>query len=302
MIKNYKLLALSGIALTVGVLSTAFMFADDTKIKQGKYKHGKGFEKSANGTKTAYTQSAHDQTSPGTCNSCHSGGAATPVVNLTASPAFGVGNTYVPGQVYTISYTATGYSFFGFDLEMNDGNTTTSMTAGTLAAGTNSRYTANPYNQGFPSNISHNAKIATGQAATFTWTAPTNGAVVYLFSNVVGVNGNNNDNGDKEAFYNLVLNPANLNIAEANSNLKNLSVYPNPAKDFVTVNYALANESDVAISILDLNGKVVNSISDSKESEGEKSVKINTSAFPSGIYFLNLNINGVNKQEKLIIQ
>lgn len=300
--KNYKLLTLSGVALTVGILSTAFMFGDDTNIKYGKYKHGKGYEKSANGTKTAYTQSAHDQTSPGTCNGCHGGGSATPVASITATPAFGPGNTYISGQVYTISYTATGYPFFGFDLEMNDGNTTTSMTAGTLAAGTNSRYTANPYNQGFPSNISHNAKIPTGSSATFTWTAPTNGATVYLFSNVVGVNGNNNDNLDKEAFYNLVLTCGNLGLEEAKSVLQNVSVYPNPSKDFVNVKYALEKESDVSLSLLDLTGKVVYSISETKENEGEKNIKINTSAFPSGVYFLNLKCNGVNKQEKLIIQ
>ena len=90
---------------------------------------------------------------------------------------------------------------------MNAGNTTTSMTAGTLSAGTHTRYTAAPTG-GYPANISHNATIATGTSATFTWVAPSVGTTVYLFSNALGVNNTGGTGGDKEVFKNLVLTPA----------------------------------------------------------------------------------------------
>ena len=90
---------------------------------------------------------------------------------------------------------------------MNAGKTTTSMTAGTLSAGTHTRYTAAPTG-GYPANISHNATIATGTSATFTWVAPSVGTTVYLFSNALGVNNTGGTGGDKEVFKNLVLTPA----------------------------------------------------------------------------------------------
>ncbi len=197
------------------LLTAAFKIKDNSEIIIDKFGNAAACSpnllKSSNGTKVAYTQSAHDQTTPGTCAGCHSGGTATPVATITASPAFGAGNTYVPGSTYTISYQVTGYTKYGFDLEMNDGNTTTSMTAGTLSALSNTRYTAAPAG-GYPANISQLNSIPTATAATFKWIAPSVGTTVYLFSNALGVNGTGSTSGDKEAFKNIILTPASTAI------------------------------------------------------------------------------------------
>ncbi len=156
-------------------------------------------EKSSNGI-TGRTQSPHDLgLKPLSCEECHGGGSATPVISLTASPAFGTGNTYIPGTTYTISYKVTGYSKFGFDLEIDNGNLTTSTAIGTLTAVTNSRIAS--------SEILHSTPISSSSSATFTWKAPSTGTA-YLYSTGLGVNGTGNTGGDKQAFYNLVLNPA----------------------------------------------------------------------------------------------
>ncbi len=185
-------------------LTTAFHFSSftlSTSDDPRQFATCDGLQKNSNGTQTALTQSVPDQQpSPsGTCSGCHGGGSTTPTVSISASPAFGVGDTYVPGQTYTITYQVTGYSKFGFDLEMNDGNTASSMTAGTLSAITNTRYTAKPYNR-YPANITHNSPISSSSSAVFQWVAPSTPTTVYLFSNALGVNGNGGTSGDKEVF------------------------------------------------------------------------------------------------------
>jgi PKD repeat protein len=163
----------------------------------------------ANGNEVAMTNSPHDGS--GDCTNCHNGGSVTPTITLTATPAF-VNNTYVPGTVYTLSYKVTGYPKFGFDFEINAGNTTTSMGAGTLAALTNSHVTANPYSQGYPANVSQSSAISSSSSATWHWTAPASGTV-YVYSVGLGVNGNGSDTGDKMQQYNLILTPASAGSA-----------------------------------------------------------------------------------------
>lgn len=291
-LKNWSFL---GLFIVTTVTVTSFDFQTD-KDKIKRYKGGD--DKSVNGTKTAYTQSAHDQTSPGTCSGCHGGGSITPTVNVTFSPAL-IGDTaYEMGTVYTITYAATGYPYFGFDVEMNKNNTTTSMTSGTLASGTRTRYTANPYNQGFPSNISHNNKIAEGNSAIFTWTAPTTPDTVYFFSNTVGVNGNNNDSGDKETFYNRIIYPK-VNYASLKTNEKmDVIVFPNPAKHHVAIQLPINNQQ-VYLTLVDLSGKTVFR---QLEKMNGNMINLNVDEFSKGIYYLNVESNGTIYKERLVIE
>jgi hypothetical protein len=225
--------------------------------------------KSANGSKVAYTNSPHD--GPGDCSSCHNGGSATPVITFTASPAFGVGNTYVPGTVYTLSYKVTGYPKFGFDLELNAGDLSTSMGAGTNVAVTNCKVTANPYNQGYPANVSHTAPCMSSSAATWHWTAPASGTV-YLYSVGVGVNGNNSDSGDRMAQYNLVLTPSTISgITEETANLLDVTLYPNPAVDNIHLTYSLSKRSTVSIELMDMKGQLIETFLNKTQDAGEQS-------------------------------
>ena len=288
------------------LITTAFTLEKNggTKIdKFGEPSSCNSNEKSLNGTKVAYTQSAHDQSpSPGTCADCHGGGTSTPIPTITFTPALGSNNTYTPGTTYTISYTVTGYPKFGFDLEMNDGNTTTSMGAGTLSATTNTRYTATP-SGGYPANISHSTSISTGTNATFKWVAPSVGTTVYLFSNALGVNGDNSDgnnNGDKEVFKNMVLNAiAGIETLSLNTEIK---LFPNPAKETATLNYYLNKDSHVTINITDLNGKIVSTQITEDASEGSYSKKLELNELNSGTYFVKIKSDDNSVTKKLVVQ
>jgi hypothetical protein len=260
-------------------------------------------QKSSNGTQTALTQSEPDQNpSPsGTCSGCHGGGSVTPSVTISANPAFGIGDTYEPGETYTITYQVTGYSKFGFDLEMNDGNTANSMTAGILSAVTNTRYTAKPYDK-YPANITHNSPISSSSSAVFQWVAPSTPTTVYLFSNALGVNGNGNTSGDKEVFKNMVLTPK---VTSATNDLeinKIKGVYPNPTNHFLTVEYQLKNNGNLKIEVLDLSGKIIQNTLDRKLAIGFYSNTIDVSNLTGGTYLLRISFNNQSQLKKFKVK
>ncbi|HXC05758.1 MAG TPA: choice-of-anchor V domain-containing protein [Bacteroidia bacterium] len=251
---------------------------------------------SSNGSQTFETNSPPD--GPGDCSGCHSGGSATPVANITASPAFGSGNTYMPGVTYTVSVNVTGYPYFGFDLEMINGQTASSVDGGTVGpAISNTRVTTGP-----PTNISHSAPIATSSAGTFKWKAPTSGSV-YIYASLLGVNHNGSTSGDKLLKYTstLVPSPTSVqNIAEKNNTF---SFFPNPASDQIHLNYSLDKSAKVVISVYDMNGRLAATLLDQTQDQGEQNFD---AALPSslskGIYTLNLMVDGQATVKKLVIR
>ena len=250
-------------------------------------------EKSSSGI-NGRTQSPHDLLSnPNSCEGCHGGGSATPTITLNASPAFGPGNTYVAGTTYTISYKVSGYSKFGFNLEINNGNSSSATAAGTLTAGTSTQI--------FSNEVLHTSPILSSNFATFQWTAPSSGTV-YLYSTGLGVNNSNGDSGDKQAFYNMVLTPAPLSISENTININEVNVYPNPSKDKVTINYSLLKHSHVTINITDLNGKIVSTQVNEEATEGSYSKKLELSGLNAGTYFVKIKSDDQIVTKKLVIE
>jgi hypothetical protein len=303
--KKFTRIGLMSTFMGVVGLTTAFHFSSFTLTSSDdprQFATCDGLQKNSNGTQTALTQSVPDQQpSPsGTCSGCHSGGSTTPSVTISANPAFGVGDTYVPGQTYTITYQVTGYSKFGFDLEMNDGNTASSMTAGTLSAVSNTRYTAKPYNR-YPANITHNSPVSSSSSAVFQWVAPSTPTTVYLFSNALGVNGTGGTGGDKETFKNMVLTPEGTN-GISNIEIQSIKgVYPNPSSDNITVEYQISKKGNLKMEILSLNGQLVRVVSNETVSVGIYSKTINIAQLEKGSYFIKLTSENDDSQIKRFV-
>lgn len=79
---------------------------------------------------------------------------------------------------------------------------------------------------------------------------------------------------------------------------REVSVYPNPAKQTVNVSIpSLSGKEQVAISIIDMTGKVV-----STTSIVGNNTQLDLSGFNKGLYFINLNIDGVSTSKKLIVE
>jgi hypothetical protein len=85
------------------------------------------------------------------------------------------------------------------------------------------------------------------------------------------------------------------------SNTVGMKVYPNPANTNTTISFSLNNEADVLINVTDLSGKVVytNALG---TLNGTQSVNVNTDALNSGVYMVNVSVDGSVSTQKLVIR
>ena len=146
-----------------------------------------------------------------------------------------------------------------------------------------------------------------GQASSITTPAAANSSQSYTFTGTVG-----SSNAWNLHVVGLLINSSTGEIMNANeaglqllglpkNNLINsFNVYPNPTKDFATINFDLNQSCDVQLEITDMTGKVVfanNLINVS----GVKSINVNVDNMNNGIYFVNLKSNGHVISQKLTI-
>lgn len=248
--------------------------------------------------------------SPGevTCGNCHSGGSsASSGVSVTAVPSFS-NNTYYPDSVYNVSITvnAAGFNKFGFGCEvLTDANANSGLLSN---PGTGVKIIATTRK-----NVTHSTpKTGVNNTAVFNfkWTAPSAGAGTanfYVCGNAV--NGNNAFSGDLPI-------PHHYTVAEAappvdttntssvrelsNAPVSFLHVFPNPANGLVQIDYVLTGNAKVLITVTNMNGQILKSVSQDQQFTGSNSYVLNTKELPKGIYFVKLTTNGIPAGSKLL--
>ena len=77
-----------------------------------------------------------------------------------------------------------------------------------------------------------------------------------------------------------------------------IAVYPNPANDFAGIEMDLIDRSDVAINVVNATGQTVYTDVQTLEA-GTQKINLETSAMSAGLYFVNVNVNGVSKTLRL---
>ncbi|MES2515153.1 MAG: DUF4465 domain-containing protein [Bacteroidota bacterium] len=83
------------------------------------------------------------------------------------------------------------------------------------------------------------------------------------------------------------------------SNASNISLFPNPAKEYCILNYESANVTTVNVSVADITGKEVQQHNIQTVS-GTNQLKLTTEALESGVYFVTITDNDASKTIKLI--
>lgn len=81
-----------------------------------------------------------------------------------------------------------------------------------------------------------------------------------------------------------------------------MDVFPNPANEAVNVSFSLNNAADVNVSVTDLAGKVVLTQALGKVKTGLTEVQLNTAVLMSGVYLVNLTIDGIVSTERLVLR
>ncbi|MGV3632145.1 MAG: T9SS type A sorting domain-containing protein [Bacteroidota bacterium] len=181
----------------------------------------------------------------------------------------------------TYYVTANGLPSQSITITVNPAlNTTTSTFGGTVTANlSGAAYQWVDCNNG-------NAAVAGASAQTF---APSvNGSYAVIITS----------GGCADTSNCVAINNAALNELQA---ANGLSVFPNPAKDKISVDFNLANETTVTIQLTDLAGKVISSKTLGSKAAGAHSVVLETAAVSNGIYVLNLVTNGETSSHKVVI-
>jgi hypothetical protein len=103
------------------------------------------------------------------------------------------------------------------------------------------------------------------------------------------------------------LNTIFLTAAEEKLPNGEISVFPNPFKDKVALNYALTEPSQVSIFIYDMQGKVVNKLYRGQQEAGEQTLEwdgtsTENASVPAGLYNYSMLINGRHYSGRIIKQ
>ncbi len=107
-----------------------------------------------------------------------------------------------------------------------------------------------------------------------------------------------------EATYNFVITGMGVtpsSIATHNTNLSEFKLYPNPTGDAATVELTLTKATTVAVSVTDLQGRLMIPAVENNYKAGDQKITLNTVALANGTYFVQVACNGVITKTKLVI-
>jgi hypothetical protein len=81
-----------------------------------------------------------------------------------------------------------------------------------------------------------------------------------------------------------------------------LTVYPNPAVDFTTLELNLATSNSVTIYVRDMNGRLVNQLRFSRLPAGIRDVRIETGDLANGTYLITAQIGDAVRSGRLVVK
>lgn len=217
-----------------------------------------------------------------TCTQCHSG-SPTQADDLITSNI--PGNGFTPGETYTITAELSNdeAELMGFELtaEDNQGN---KMGEFTLI---NAAETQLVNNDGAVTHTSDGIEPTGGTKSwSFEWTAPSNpSSDVTFYAAFNAANGNGTTSGDEifTSERNAVINSVGIN-----ENTLQARIYPNPASEFLKIEYPHSVERK--LQVIDMRGAVVKSfvITGSQ-------LNLSVSGWEKGIYFLRNEKGGMKR-------
>ena len=78
-------------------------------------------------------------------------------------------------------------------------------------------------------------------------------------------------------------------------------IYPNPFNPITAIDYGLTQNSDVQISIYDINGRLITTLIHEFQIAGYHSITWDASSYSSGIYFLNMSAGEIAETKKMVL-
>ncbi len=265
---------------------------------------------SANSTGATYgVCGAPDDQVPGTsCGyaGCHSIAPITDsnalkitlIDQLTSLPV----TTYQLGKKYTVKIELNYRSLIacGFESEIEIPKSPyTHM--GKMTAGTRSQILNGPKSAQYATHTSSARAGLHYGMWQYTWTAPTTNTgdlIIYAAGN--SANGNGFQDGDT-IFTTQMTISHNAGIENQILNSDQISVFPVPANDHISINYSLAKEENTTVELYNIQGQQVRSIQSGLMPTGSNKVQADITGLPIGIYFLRITAGGEMAVKKIMV-
>ena len=77
--------------------------------------------------------------------------------------------------------------------------------------------------------------------------------------------------------------------------------YPNPFNPTTNIPFFIQKDTEVLLSIYDINGRLVESLLDGKVKRGSQTFKWNASEYHSGLYFIKMKVNDLISTKKVML-
>jgi hypothetical protein len=211
-----------------------------------------------------------------------------------------VNNQYTPGQTYNISVTVeqSGNSNWGFGLEALQSS---GANAGTLTAGTGSHILTATVSGNSRRTVTHSSMASGSNSKTwsFTWSAPASDIGTVTFYAVgMAANGTGNESGDRVYSTTLTANAATSVYELKNLDLS-LSMYPNPAENWLNIDLTMPLAARAKGVVLDTQGRIVKEVFDAILPTGYNHKNEDISDLPAGTYLFSIAIEGQNTNSKM---
>jgi len=100
--------------------------------------------------------------------------------------------------------------------------------------------------------------------------------------------------------YSLIITGGDMTLSDPNNEISNLTVWPNPAKDFINFQISSIGAGSTIVSLIDIRGRKV--YQNKFNSENIIRSEIKTSNFAKGIYILNIKQGNKILNKKVIIE
>ncbi|HWY09736.1 MAG TPA: T9SS type A sorting domain-containing protein [Bacteroidia bacterium] len=269
------------------------------------------------GVTVASTGSA--STYPSASVSIQSGTANAFYSSTASSLKYWGGDVKVGGQNVVMGYSAPAY-YAAYSMSL--GSSTNSAVSGTLTsvagpgtfAGTNTVTGAGTGTLMLPGGYNFNAvlKVTTNTALSFT-TGLGNGTYTqnkydyysslskYPLLTIKNETISSLAGTTTETVVTVNNNYKALGITESNISLTNVSVYPNPAKDNINLNFTNENAENASYQIINVIGQNVR-LQNIPSTKGETTYNVNLNGIESGIYFIKLTVGNKSSVNKITVQ
>lgn len=228
------------------------------------------------------------------CTQCHAGtsntgsGIAEIITNIPSSG-------YIPGQTYEIKAKISEFGTNKFGFELTAEKNTNDAKIGDFSLVNTSHTKLVDSNDAVTQLTAGTAPINGGdffREWTMNWTAPVEGTGdITFYAAFNAANGNGQNTSDNIYTVSHLIGENNLSLHQNNKNL--LTVYPNPANDYIIIE---GNNAISRVEFVNLEGRSFNNLSINNNQ------RINIEAIPAGIYFIHLiDVKEQSFLEKLVI-